>query len=124
MWLRINRKGQGVENTTKDKTKLLLRARRIRGQVEVIERAFTCEQEFENVLNLVAACRGAFSSLMVEMWGDHFRSVSMFCNGEKRSLQTRAVREFIDVIRPYLKQEGFSAKTTSDVSLTWGSWTP
>ena len=96
-------KAREMAHTTKDKTELLQRARRIRGQAEAIERALASEHDCENVLNLIAACRGALSSLMVEIMEDHVRSLVMLSNGDKRSLQTRVVREFIDVIRPYLK---------------------
>jgi DNA-binding FrmR family transcriptional regulator len=40
-----------MAHTTKDRTKVLERARRIRGQVEAIEHAFACEQGFAWVLN-------------------------------------------------------------------------
>jgi DNA-binding FrmR family transcriptional regulator len=88
---------------TKDMTKLLQRVRRIRGQVEAIERALACEQKCERVLNLVAACRGALSSLMVEIVEDRVRSLATFSNGDRSSLKTRPVRELMGVIRSYLK---------------------
>ena len=48
-----------MAHTTKDKEKLLTRVRRIRGQVDGIERALDSEQECAGVLQLMAACRGA-----------------------------------------------------------------
>jgi DNA-binding FrmR family transcriptional regulator len=52
-----------VAHTTKDKDKLLSRVRRIRGQVEAIERAIDQEHECSGVLQLMAACRGALNPL-------------------------------------------------------------
>lgn len=88
---------------TKEKNWLLLRARRIRGQVEAIERALDSEQECGDVLNLVAACRGALHSLTFKVLEVHVRSQAMSSNREKRSSEARAAEELIDVIRRYLK---------------------
>jgi len=49
-----------MAHTTKDQSELLSRVRRIRGQVEAIERALDGEHECSSVLQLMAACRGAF----------------------------------------------------------------
>ena len=56
-----------MAHTTKDKEKLLTRVRRIRGQVDAIERALESEQECAGVLQLMAACRGALNGLMAEV---------------------------------------------------------
>jgi DNA-binding FrmR family transcriptional regulator len=92
-----------VAPKTKEKHWLLLRARRIRGQVEAIERALDSEQECGDVLNLVAACRGALNSLMFEVLAGHVRSQAMSSDREKRSSEARTAQELIDVIRRYLK---------------------
>jgi DNA-binding FrmR family transcriptional regulator len=60
-----------MAHTTHDKTKLLNRVRRIRGQVEAIERALTDDRECSDVLNTIAACRGAMNSLMAELVEGH-----------------------------------------------------
>jgi len=52
---------------TKEKNELLLRARRFRGQVEAIVRALDSEQDCGNILHLMATCRGALNSLMLEV---------------------------------------------------------
>ena len=62
-----------MAHTTRDKEKLLIRVRRIRGQVEAIERALKEEQECGDLLQLVAACRGALNGLMAELVEGHIR---------------------------------------------------
>ena len=62
-----------MAHTTKDKDKLLTRVRRIRGQVDAIERALDSEQECAGVLQLMAACRGALNGLMAEVMEGHVR---------------------------------------------------
>jgi DNA-binding FrmR family transcriptional regulator len=90
--------------TTKDKTKLLSRVRRIRGQVEAIERALDKEDECSSVLQLMAACRGALNGLMAEVMEGHIRfHVLAPTRKGKKSPQSEAAEELIDVVRAYLK---------------------
>jgi len=62
-----------MSHTTKDKKKLLSRIRRIKGQSEAIERALEGEGECEEILQLVASCRGALNGLMAELIEGHLR---------------------------------------------------
>jgi len=92
-----------VAHTAKDKAKLLGRVRRIRGQVEAIERALDGEQECSSVLQLMAACRGALNGLMAEVMEGHIRFHVLAPNEGKDSPQAEAAEELIDVVRAYLK---------------------
>ena len=62
-----------MAHTTKDKKKLLSRTRRIKGQVEAVERALEGDAECEDILQLVASCRGALNGLMAELIEGHVR---------------------------------------------------
>jgi DNA-binding FrmR family transcriptional regulator len=53
-----------MSHTTKDKQKLILRAKRIQGQVEALVRVLTEERECSEVLQVMSAARGAMNSLM------------------------------------------------------------
>lgn len=55
----------------KEKTKLLARVRRIKGQVEALERALEAEVESEKILHLIAAARGGIAGLMGEVVEHH-----------------------------------------------------
>jgi len=48
-----------MAHTIREKTKLLNRVRRIRGQIEAVERALEAEKSCAEVMHLVAAARGA-----------------------------------------------------------------
>ena len=48
-----------MAHTLEEKKKLLNRVRRIRGQVEAIDRALEQEAECSDVLHNISACRGA-----------------------------------------------------------------
>jgi FrmR/RcnR family transcriptional regulator, repressor of frmRAB operon len=92
-----------MAHTSRDKEKLLIRVRRIRGQVEAIERALGGEHECSEVLQLVAACRGALNSLMAELVEWHIWFHVLDPNRSKDSAQAAAAEELIDIVKAYLK---------------------
>ena len=92
-----------MAHTTKEKEKLLTRVRRIRGQVNAIEKALDSEQECGEVLQLMAACRGALNGLMAEVMEGHIRFHVLDPRNGKNSPQMEAAEELMDVIRAYLK---------------------
>jgi FrmR/RcnR family transcriptional regulator, repressor of frmRAB operon len=92
-----------MAHTSLEKDKLLIRVRRIRGQVEAIERALESEQECADVLQLLAACRGALNGLMAEIMEGHIRFHVLSTDNGRNSPQVQAAEELIDIIRAYLK---------------------
>jgi FrmR/RcnR family transcriptional regulator, repressor of frmRAB operon len=92
-----------MAHTARDKEKLLVRARRIRGQVEAIERTLSGEHECSEVLQLVAACRGALNGLMAELVEGHIWFHVLDPNRSKDSPQAAAAEELIDIVKAYLK---------------------
>jgi FrmR/RcnR family transcriptional regulator, repressor of frmRAB operon len=92
-----------MAHTSKDKDKLLTRVRKIRGQVDAIERALDADQDCSGVLQLMAACRGALNGLMAEVMEGHVRFHVLSPGHAKNSPQTQAAEELIEVVRAYLK---------------------
>ena len=92
-----------MAHTTRDKEKLVVRMRRIRGQVEAIERSLKEEHECAEVLQLVAACRGALNGLMAELVEGHLWFHVLDPNRPKDSPQAAAAEELMDIVRAYLK---------------------
>jgi FrmR/RcnR family transcriptional regulator, repressor of frmRAB operon len=92
-----------MAHITKDKENLLVRVRRIRGQVEALERALAGERECSDVLQLVAACRGALNGLMAELVEGHVRYHVLDSKKGVDSSQAQAAEELIEVVRTYLK---------------------
>jgi DNA-binding FrmR family transcriptional regulator len=62
-----------MSHTTKDRSKLLGRVRRIKGQAEAVERALEAEIGCSDILMLVASMRGAINGLTAELMEDHIR---------------------------------------------------
>jgi DNA-binding FrmR family transcriptional regulator len=90
-------------HTTRDKEKLIARVRRIRGQVEAVEKAIANEDECGKVLMTVAACRGALTALTAEILEDHIRFHVMDPDAKSNSKRTAAGEELIDIVRAFLK---------------------
>ncbi|HZV01988.1 MAG TPA: metal/formaldehyde-sensitive transcriptional repressor [Planctomycetota bacterium] len=91
-----------MAHTIHDKVKLLARVRRIRGQVEGVERLLEEEKDCNLILQTIASCRGAIDSLMAEVMEGHIRT-HVVDPKEKNAERVEAVEQLIDVIRAYLK---------------------
>jgi len=93
-----------MPHTVREKEKQVLRVRRIRGQIEALERALTNEDvECSDVLQLITAARGALNGLMAELVEDHVRFHVLDPKQKPTSEQALAADELVDIIRSYLK---------------------
>lgn len=92
-----------MTHTVNGKKKLLARVRRIRGQVEAVERALNGEAGCEQVLHLLAGARGAMAGLMAEVVEDHVRTHLVDATKYPDALNNDAAEQLLDVVRTYLK---------------------
>jgi FrmR/RcnR family transcriptional regulator, repressor of frmRAB operon len=92
-----------MSHTVADKRKLLGRVRRIRGQVEALERALDVEQGCAEVLHQIAAVRGAINGLMAEVLEQHVRTHIAAPSILDHAERTQGADELISVLRSYLK---------------------
>ena len=90
-------------HTERERQKLIARVRRIRGQIEAVERAIEDEKGCFEVLQTVTAARGALNSLVAEMIEDHVRYHVLDPNEKIPAKRTHAAEELIDVVRAYVK---------------------
>ena len=90
-------------HTVREKKKLIGRVRRIRGQLEAVEKAIEEEKGCFEVLQTVAAARGAMNGLVAEMVEDHVRFHVLDPDAKPNAKQARAAEELIDVVRAYVK---------------------
>ena len=86
---------------SRERTKLLNRVRRMRGQVDAVERALHEGRDCHEVLMQLAAVRGGINSLMGEVMEDHIRLHLL--QGGDASLTPELGEELIDLVRAYLK---------------------
>ena len=74
-----------------------------RGQLDAVERALVEEQECAQILQTIAACRGAIDGLMLEVFDGHIRMHMADPDQSPKSERSQAARELIDAARAYLK---------------------
>jgi len=91
-----------MANTVQEKRKLLNRVRRIRGQVEAIERELSEEAECSAILHTISACRGAMDALMAEVIEGHIRFHVLDAKHQTEE-QAQAADDLIDALRSYLR---------------------
>jgi DNA-binding FrmR family transcriptional regulator len=91
-----------MSHTIREKSKLLARVRRIRGQVDAIERALEAEVGCAEVLQVITSVRGAVNGLIAEVIEDHIR-----CHVSPPSVAAKeraeAADDLIEVVHSYFK---------------------
>lgn len=92
-----------MSHTIKEKQDLLLRAKRIQGQVDALVRALSEERDCSEVLHIMSAVRGAMNSLMSELLEGHIRDHVLNGKQKPSSKQVQAADEVIEMVKSYLK---------------------
>ncbi len=92
-----------MTHTIREKQKLLARVRRIRGQVEAIERSLEGEAGCEPVMHLIAGARGAMAGLMDGVVEDHVGEHLVDADRYPDALNREAAEQLLGVVRTYLK---------------------
>jgi len=85
-----------------EKQKLVARIKRIRGQVDSIERSLTAGDNCADVLMLLANVRGGINSLMAEVLEDHIR-LHLLSSERTSGQPVELAEDLIDLVRAYLK---------------------
>ena len=91
-----------MSNSSREQAKLLNRVKRIRGQMDSVERSLSSEDHnCADVLMLLAAVRGGINGLMAEVLEDHIR-LHLLKDGHA-PLTPDLGEDLIDLVRAYLK---------------------
>jgi DNA-binding FrmR family transcriptional regulator len=91
-----------MSHLEKEKQKLVARIKRIRGQVDSIERSLSNGDDCADILMLLANVRGGVNSLMAEVLEDHIR-LHMMNPDKSQSPSQEIAEDLIDLVRAYLK---------------------
>jgi DNA-binding FrmR family transcriptional regulator len=85
----------------REKVKLLQRVRRLRGQLDAVERALNADEDCGDQLMLLAAVRGGVNGLMGEVLEDHIRF--HLTSESKEQIAPELAEDLIDLVHAYLK---------------------
>jgi DNA-binding FrmR family transcriptional regulator len=92
-----------MSHTIKNKKELVLRAKRVQGQVEALVRGLSEERDCSDVLRLMSATRGAMNSLMALFLEGHVRSHVLDGKQKPTAQQVAAAEEVIEMVKSYLR---------------------
>jgi DNA-binding FrmR family transcriptional regulator len=92
-----------MSHTVKEKQKLLNRVRRIRGQIDAIERSLEAEKGCADVLQQITSCRGAMNGLLAVVLEDHIREHLVDVDAGRGKAPSDAKEQLIDVVHSYFK---------------------
>ena len=85
----------------RDKTRMLARIKRLKGQIEAIERAVQADQDCAALLHLVASVRGAMQGFTAELIDEHlFHHVRDVMD---ESARRQGADDLARALRTYLK---------------------
>lgn len=88
-----------MSHTSREKLDLLNRTKKVVGQLESVQRALDEDAACADILQRLAAVRGAINSLMGELLEDHIRN-HMPRNSKSSE---EAADDVIQIVRTYLK---------------------
>ena len=92
-----------AKHAISQKQKLRNRVRRLRGQVEALERILDADAGCAEVMQLLTACRGAIGGLMAEVVEDHIRMHMIDPAREATPFESEAADELVTVLHSYIK---------------------
>ena len=88
-----------MSQTPQEKLDLVNRTKKVIGQLEATLRALNDDEQCADILQRLAAARGAINSLMAELMEDHIRNHMP----RKSRSSEEAVEDLIGIVRSYLK---------------------
>jgi DNA-binding FrmR family transcriptional regulator len=97
----VGMRSSTLQTSELEKSKLVKRLSRIRGQVDALRRAIV-EQDASSakLLQQATACRGAMDGFIAEIIEDHIRE--QVVKAENKSQASRAAEELIGIVHSYL----------------------
>ena len=93
-----------MSHTTQDreKRKLLIRLRRIRGQLDAVERRIEEEATCAAILQQATACRGALDGFIAEVIEDHILEHLVDPSLPRDDPRAVAAEELVEIVHSYL----------------------
>lgn len=91
-----------MPHSPEEKKRVLARVRRLRGQVEALERALEAGADCAPVMQQVAAVRGAANGIMAEVMESHLRE-TFGRPATTASERSARIAEMTALVRAYLK---------------------
>ena len=85
----------------KEKTKVLARVNRIKGQLDAFAKATESDEDCYQIMQLLSSCRGALNGLMGEIVEGHIRE--HIVEAENKKIATESGEELIEIMQSFWK---------------------
>lgn len=92
-----------AQEKEKEKRKLLMRVRRIRGQLDAVERRIQEDASCSAVLQQATACRGALDGFIAEVIEDHILEHFVDPSARRDDPRALAAEELVEIVHSYFK---------------------
>ncbi len=92
-----------MPRTIEEKRRVLVRVRRVRGQIDSLERALEEGAECGPILQQIAAVRGAINGLMAGVLESHLREEFTHLTEVNSASQQQSIDEVVSLVRSYLR---------------------
>ncbi|HLG87524.1 MAG TPA: metal/formaldehyde-sensitive transcriptional repressor [Alphaproteobacteria bacterium] len=92
-----------MAHAVSEKQKLINRVRRLRGQVDALERTLEADASCSDVMQVLTAARGALNALMAEVVEDHIREHMIEPGRAPSRRECEAADELVSVLHSYIK---------------------
>jgi DNA-binding FrmR family transcriptional regulator len=92
-----------MSHVIEGKQKLLNRVRRLRGQIDALERSLEADEGCSEVMRLLTTARGAINGIMAEVIEDHIEMHMVDASRQRSRGEKAAADELLDVLRTYIK---------------------
>ena len=92
-----------MAHVIEEKQKLLNRVRRLRGQIDALDRAIEAEEGCSEVMRLLTTARGAINGIMAEVVEDHILLHMVDKDRKASRSEQQAADELLEVLRTYIK---------------------
>jgi len=86
-----------MKHTVRQKSKVIARVNRIKGQHEAISKAIDAEEDYYQVVELLSSCRGTLNGRMGEVIEDHSRD--HIANSETKKSAKESGEELVGIIK-------------------------
>jgi DNA-binding FrmR family transcriptional regulator len=90
-----------MAHTIRDKTKLLARVSRLKGQLDAFAKGIESDQDCYQVMQLLSSCRGALNGLMGEMVEGHIREHIVESANKKDAAESG--EDLIEIMKSFWK---------------------
>ena len=92
-----------MKHSISDKQRLLNRVRRLRGQIDALERAIEAEQGCTEIVRLLTASRGAINAAIAAVLNDHIRTHMIDPARSPSPHEAEATAELIELLGSYIR---------------------